>query len=156
MAKARSASDRARPLAPPPLVFAAALAAGWALERARPSGLFARQPVADALLAVAGLALMLWAAVTLARARTTVNPYGRASALVTGGPYRFSRNPIYVADALLCAGVALALGWAWALALVPLAVLVVDVGVIRREEAHLAARFGDEYAAYRARVRRWV
>jgi protein-S-isoprenylcysteine O-methyltransferase Ste14 len=85
-----------------------------------------------------------------------VVPRGHARALVATGPYRLTRNPMYLGLALASAGVVLAAGGAWGYLGVMLAAAVVHVGVIRREEAHLEARFGEAYRQYVARVRRWV
>ena len=72
------------------------------------------------------------------------------------GPFRFSRNPIYVGDWFIFAGVALLLETGWPLVFAPLIWAMLRYGVIRHEEAHLQAKFGDEYSAYKARVRRWL
>ena len=89
------------------------------------------------------------------RARTPVDPYETTTAIVTGGPYRLSRNPGYLGMALTYAGICLLAGALWAL--VPLigAVIVIDRGVIRREERYLQAKFGQEYLRYKAHTRRW-
>ncbi|HEX6629907.1 MAG TPA: isoprenylcysteine carboxylmethyltransferase family protein, partial [Gemmatimonadaceae bacterium] len=83
-------------------------------------------------------------------------PNRPATRLATGGPYRLTRNPMYVSLAALYLGVALFANSWWPVALLPLVLLVVDRAVIAREERYLAAAFPDEYAAYRARVRRWL
>ena len=90
------------------------------------------------------------------RARTNIDPYKPATALVTGGPYRFTRNPIYVAMTLLYVGAALSFRIIPALILLPIALLLLQFGVIRREERYLEAKFGDRYRQYRSRVRRWT
>jgi protein-S-isoprenylcysteine O-methyltransferase Ste14 len=90
------------------------------------------------------------------RSRTSFNPARPATALVTGGPYRFTRNPMYLGMAGAYAGLAVATGVLWALAFLPVVVLTIDRLVIRREERHLAVAFGEEYERYRSRVRRWV
>lgn len=156
---------------PPPLLFALGLALGILLDRVAPwtwaaalPGLSLLGPVtpwglrwtAGALFIMLGLALDLWAVRAFRRARTTVLPWGRASFLVPGGPYRHSRNPMYLGMALVYAGLALGFGSWWAFPLLPLVLLVVSRYVVAREERHLAARFGDEYERYRERVRRWL
>ena len=93
---------------------------------------------------------------TFARHRTTVNPYSGASTLCTRGPFRFSRNPIYLGDWFLLAGVSLLLGTFWPLLFAPLIWIMIRFGVIRHEEVHLEAKFGDAYRDYKARVRRWI
>jgi protein-S-isoprenylcysteine O-methyltransferase Ste14 len=143
----------------PPAPYAAALAGGWWLDR---NGLalaldlgVATRPLGWLLVTV-GLVLFGWTLVTFWRHRTTVNPYKAASSLCTGGPFRFSRNPIYVGDWFILAGVSLLLGTIWPLLFAPLIWLMLRYGVIRHEEAHLEAKFGDGYRAYKARVRRWI
>jgi protein-S-isoprenylcysteine O-methyltransferase Ste14 len=143
---------------PPPLIYAGGFLAGVVLELAFPIG---GLPLAFALLAgVAGgalwLALDVSAMVLFLRSRTSVVPSKPTTALVTSGPYRISRNPMYVGMAVLYVALALALGVIWALALVPVVLLVVDRLVIAREERYLEASFGDEYRAYKLRVRRWL
>jgi len=90
------------------------------------------------------------------RARTNIDPYKPSTALVTGGPYRFTRNPIYVAMTLLYVGAALSFRIIPALILLPVALLLLQFGVIRREERYLEAKFGDRYREYRSSVRRWT
>lgn len=108
------------------------------------------------LLLAAGAGLAAWSFATMRRAHTSPNPYTASAALVTAGPFGWSRNPIYVAQTLLYAGLALAGNSAWPfLWLVPL-LAVMNWGVIGREERYLRDLFGAEYEAYCRRVRRWV
>ena len=143
----------------PPAPYAAALLGGWWLDRnvqALPLDLgAATRPLAWLLVGI-GLALFGWTLATFWRHRTTVNPYKAASSLCTGGPFRFSRNPIYVGDWFILTGAALLLGTAWPLLFAPLIWALLRYGVIRHEEAHLEAKFGDAYRAYKARVGRWI
>jgi protein-S-isoprenylcysteine O-methyltransferase Ste14 len=92
----------------------------------------------------------------LSRAHTPVDPTKPTTALVTEGPFRYSRNPIYVALTLLYVGVALLINALWILLLVVPAGLVLRYGVIAREEAYLTRKFGDAYRHYTAQVRRWL
>ncbi|HMM46368.1 MAG TPA: isoprenylcysteine carboxylmethyltransferase family protein [Thiobacillaceae bacterium] len=143
----------------PPAPYAAALAGGWWLDRrilALPLDLGAATRPLGWLLIGAGLVLFAWTLATFMRRRTTVNPYRAASHLCIEGPFRFSRNPIYVGDWLIFAGVSLILKTVWPLLFAPLIWALLRYGVIRHEEAHLEAKFGDAYRAYRARVRRWL
>jgi protein-S-isoprenylcysteine O-methyltransferase Ste14 len=91
-----------------------------------------------------------------ARGRDAGRPRQAPTAIVTHGPYRRSRNPGYTGFALIYAGISLAGNRRWPLVLLPGVIAVVDRGVIRREEAYLADRFGEEYEAYRRRVRRFI
>jgi len=154
-----SAHLRPSTLILPPAPYAAALLGGWWLDRhvwALPLDLGAATRPLGWLLVGIGLALMVWTLATFQRHRTTVNPYKAASSLCTGGPFRFSRNPIYVGDWFILGGVSLLLATAWPLLFAPLIWAMLRYGVIRHEEAHLEARFGDDYRAYKARVRRWL
>jgi protein-S-isoprenylcysteine O-methyltransferase Ste14 len=90
------------------------------------------------------------------RARTSLVPVRPATALITDGPFRFTRNPLYLGLALLYLGIALWLGVLWPVVLLPALILLVQQIVILREEAYLESRFGEAYRAYRARVRRWL
>jgi protein-S-isoprenylcysteine O-methyltransferase Ste14 len=150
---------RPRTLILPPAPYAAALIGGWWLDRHLLHWTFddgvASRPLGWLWLA-GGLALMLWTLWTFRRHRTTVNPYAGASELCTGGPFRFSRNPIYLGDWFVLVGVALLLNTPWPLVFAPLIWVMLRFGVIRHEEAHLEAKFGDAYRAYKARVRRWL
>lgn len=150
---------RPRTLVLPPAPYAAAMLGSWWLDRhwlPLPWDDGAASHPLGWMWVAAGLLLFLWTLWTLYRHRTTVNPYAGASALCTDGPFRFSRNPIYLGDWLVLAGVALLLNTLWPLAFVPLVWLMLRYGVIRHEEAHLEAKFGDAYRAYKARVRRWL
>lgn len=112
--------------------------------------------LAGGAVALAGVVLMLLAAPQFLRAGTTIVPHDAPSALITGGIYRLSRNPIYLADVLILAG--LVIRWqAWpALLLVPLFVRVLTLRFILPEEARLRAAFGPDYDAWAARTRRWI
>jgi protein-S-isoprenylcysteine O-methyltransferase Ste14 len=100
------------------------------------------------------LALMTFC--VLSRAHTPVDPLKPTTALVTEGPFRYSRNPIYLALTLLYLGVVLLINALGILLLVVPAVLVLRYGVIAREEAYLTRKFGDAYRQYTAQVRRWL
>jgi len=147
-------------LVPPPVVLALIAAAMRGIDRGLDTGRIAftgQAPLAVALLAAGG-GLMVAAAASMFAARTTINPMkpARASKLVTGGVFRWSRNPIYLGDVLILAALAVWLGQIANLALLPVFVAYIGRFQIRPEERALAARFGAEYAAYRARVRRWL
>jgi protein-S-isoprenylcysteine O-methyltransferase Ste14 len=111
---------------------------------------------AGALLVAAGLGLALAAAVEFRRARTTIIPHEEPSAIVTSGVYRLSRNPIYLGDALILTGLGLRWDSVLALVLVPVFVAVITARFIVPEEGRLRARFGAEWEAWAARVRRWA
>lgn len=150
---------RPRTLVPPPAPYAAALVGGWWLDRnVAPMRLDWGAHTASLgwLLVAAGGLLFLSALITLWRHHTTVNPYQAARELCTTGPFRFSRNPIYLGDWLILAGVSLLLRTWWPLLFAPLIWALLRYGVIRHEEAHLEGRFGEAYRRYKTRVRRWI
>jgi protein-S-isoprenylcysteine O-methyltransferase Ste14 len=90
------------------------------------------------------------------RARTSMVPMKPSSALVTTGPYRFTRNPMYLGMAFLYVALAFALGLVWPLILLPVVIAAVDRLVIAIEEAYLVRRFGQPYCDYMTRARRWL
>jgi protein-S-isoprenylcysteine O-methyltransferase Ste14 len=138
--------------------LALALVAGLALDWLYPLPFvpFAgRGWIGGALFAI-GLAVVAWAFVTMRRAGTRVETVEPTTAIVAGGPYRFTRNPIYVAMLLGLLGLAVGFDSLWiALAMVPFYV-VIRYGVVAREEAYLERKFGNVYLGYKAKVRRWV
>jgi len=145
----------------PPALFGTGLAAGFLLKWLVPVRLVPpsfERPVclAGAVLAVLGLACGGWALGTFLKARTTPHPNHPVRALVTWGPYRLSRNPMYVGISVAVAGIALVVNTPWLLAVLPLVWLALSRLVIDREEAYLERRFPDEYRAFRARTRRWL
>lgn len=152
--------DNAGVIAPPPLVFAVGLGLAAALERVLPRPAFPegerRGRRIGFLLLGLGLGLFAATLLTMRRYRTTVHPNRPVATLLTGGPYRISRNPIYLGDVLLYAGAALLLNSRWAFDLLSLVLFVINKGVIDREERYLTRRFGDDYRAYQAKVRRWL
>ena len=142
----------------PPAVYFAPFAVMWAVHWWRPWTIpgGAALTVAGLALMLLGIALTIWAVVTFARAHTTVIPWGQVSAMVATGPFRFSRNPIYLADAIAYLGGTLLLHSWWPLLLLPGVLLVMRRKVIDREERYLTERFGDAYREYQRRVRRWL
>jgi len=107
------------------------------------------------LIAAAG-PIVISALRAFSRAKTTFDVRKPTSAIVTNGPYRFSRNPGYVSLTLLYGGIACLVNSLWVLLMVVPAVTVMHFGVIKREERYLEAKFGDEYREYKTTVRRWV
>jgi protein-S-isoprenylcysteine O-methyltransferase Ste14 len=142
----------------PPVVYALPFALMWALQGWRPwtIGISAPWSVAGLALVISGIALMLWSFITLSRAHTTVIPWEQVSTIVATGPFRFSRNPIYLADAITYLGGSLLIHSWWPLIILPGIVLVMRHNVIDREEAYLTEHFGDLYRQYLLRVRRWL
>ncbi|HEX6588298.1 MAG TPA: isoprenylcysteine carboxylmethyltransferase family protein [Longimicrobiales bacterium] len=143
---------------PPPLVFVAGLLAGWMLERMWPASVFDGRGwwLVAIPLGAAGFALMFAALGLFRRAGTDPLPMRPTTALVFDGPYRFTRNPMYLGMTFVYLALTMLFDLPWALVLLPLVIVVIRTQVIEREERYLEAKFGDEYRAYRDRVRRWL
>ncbi len=143
---------------PPPVIYVAALAIGFVLNYLWPlsplSG-SSRYVIGSVVPLVGGLIMPLVLR-RFRRAGTTFDVRKPASALITEGPYRFSRNPSYVSLTLLYLGIGILLNNGWILILLAPVFLVMDLWVVRREERHLEAKFGEEFLRYKAAVRRWL
>jgi protein-S-isoprenylcysteine O-methyltransferase Ste14 len=140
----------------PPVWLAAHLAGAWLLSRLSPALFGALGRVAGQVLVLAGVLLTIAAVAQMLMARTTFIPRRVPAALVTGGPFSLSRNPIYLADAMILAGAILWLDAALALPLLGSFVWVIQARFIRDEEAQLTAAFGPEFDLWAARTRRWI
>jgi len=142
----------------PPLIYLAALLIGIGLNHWWRIGLLHGQwgSVIGIVLIVAGVVIMPPVLTRFRRANTPFNAHKPASALITDGPYRFSRNPAYVALTLWYLGAGLLLNNGWVLLLAIPVLLLMDRWVIRREEDHLQTRFGEQYLRYKSQVRRWL
>lgn len=108
------------------------------------------------LFVLGGILLVLWAARLFGQAGTTIKPFQEPSALVVRGPYRLTRNPMYVGLVGGLVGIVVLLGSLSPWITIPLFVALMDVRFIRTEEAALERMFGAKYRTYKARVRRWV
>lgn len=150
--------ESANVIAPPPLIFLLALGIGFALGLIFPAPVLPGAPpfAIGLVLTAAGTVLGAAAFAAMRRAHTSPDPSEPTRALVDEGPFRYSRNPIYVAFTLIYSGIAVAFQWWWALALLPLVLIIVERGVIEREEKYLERKFSDAYLQYKRRVRRWL
>jgi len=142
----------------PPLLILLTIVLGLLLDSVFPlfpmmSGM--NEPAGLAIIALA-LASEAWCAATLWRARTTILPHRAVSHLVTAGPYRYSRNPIYVSHVAVTLGVGLLLHASWIVALTPLLATALQKLSIEPEERHLAEKFGADFARYAKSTRRWM
>lgn len=144
-------------IAPPPIIFAGTLGAAFLVDLLVPMRVpkISLEIPGYALLGVGAL-VVLWAFMAMRRAGTSANPNKKSLALVTGGPFRFSRNPVYLGMTLLYFGLALVLNSLWPVVLYPLLLIVMLFGVIFREERYLLLRFGTKYLKYKVAVRRWL
>ena len=142
----------------PPLVYLASILVGALIEFAAPLP-FLPQRLAvplGASIVVVSIALFTSAVAKFRAANTPVPARKPTTAIVRTGPYRFSRNPIYLAFSLLQLGIAIWVNSRWLLATLVVAVALMDYVVIPREEQYLERRFGSEYQEYKASVRRWL
>ena len=154
----RPSSDTAKVLVLPPLLYGVALAVGFLLQWLAPRAILSSDTRywAGGIVLALGLFVAAWGRRHMDRAGTNVNPREPTTALVVSGPFRFSRNPLYVALTLAYAGLAFLANAFWVLVLLVPVLLVLHYGVVRREERYLEAKFGEAYRRYRARVRRYL
>jgi len=152
-------TDTANVIIRPPNAWAVAVLAGLAINWLMPLPFVPAAVSAGWLGAIVfalALALVAWAIAIITRAGSNVPTNLPTTSIVDTGPYRFTRNPIYLSMVLGLIGLAIAFNSLWLLlTLVPFA-LVIRYGVVAREEAYLERKFGDVYRGYRARVRRWL
>jgi protein-S-isoprenylcysteine O-methyltransferase Ste14 len=152
--------DTPRILAPPPLLFFACLLAGWLLGLLWPFQPFeigfAARLIAGSVLYGVALVLAVSALLIMHRHQTPAEPWKPTTQIVNTGPFRFTRNPIYVALVLVLAAIAIQTASGWLMLFVPVLFLLLDRGVVRAEERYLSTKFGEDYLAYMRQVRRWI
>ena len=146
---------------PPPVLFVLTGLCGSAIEANVPLPLSTLlmvpgQMFLGLMAVVFGASLLAWALLTLATMKTAIYPNQAARELVAQGPYRFSRNPMYVALTAMTFGIGLLADNIWILLLLPIALVALTKLVIQREEHYLAEAFGESYRNYQLRVRRWL
>lgn len=152
--------DRPSRIPWPPIIFVVAIVVAVLLHVFWPVPWIGR-PLSDflfaggLLLALVSLAMIVAAIRTLKRANTTFEAHKRADHLVTGGPFSFSRNPIYLGNAAMMIGVGFVFGIAWFIPIALISAWLTQKLAIEPEEKHLDLRFGKAYRDYRKRVRRW-
>lgn len=158
MTTTQSPPDNAGVRFPPPFIYVAVFLVALLVQRLYPVTLLPqgiRRVVAlfclAAWLVISGSSIALFR-----RARTSVMPVKPTTAIVTSGPYGWTRNPLYLALLFLYVGIALWFGLFWVVVSAPLAMILVHLYVIPREERYLEHKFGEEYLRYKARVRRWL
>ncbi len=153
--------DNAGVVAPPPFIYAGGLALGLLLHRLLPIKLLARTPrvitltLGSTCISLA-LSFLLSAIRQMRNANTNINPTHPVTTIVTEGPFRFTRNPIYLGFTLLYIGITLLVNSLLTILLLPIILLLMNVGVIAREESYLERKFGTQYLAYKQHVRRWL
>lgn len=150
--------DHSQAITLPPVIYAGFFAAGIVLDALWPAAVFptAVQYAVGAGLLALGTAIAAPTLLAFRRHRTTLHVHQSTTALITDGPFRWSRNPAYLTLTLFYLSAAVMVDSLWVVALSAPAVLVLTYGVIVREERYLERTFGDAYRRYRARVRRWL
>lgn len=152
-------ADTANVIVRPPIAWALAVLVGLTLQwvvslpfmpASVPAGWI------GGIVFVLALALFAWAIATMTRAGSNVPTSLPTTTIVETGPYRFTRNPIYLGMFLGLVGLAIAFDNLWLLVMLVPFSLVIRYGVVAREESYLERKFGDAYRQYRARVRRWL
>ncbi len=146
---------------PPPIVYVLGFGIGWLVSRRVPLAFLPEEVdavgvVVGLVFIVLGLSVMMAGLITFKRANTAVMPNQGASRLVRSGPYRFTRNPMYVGLTAAYVGGSLYTNLLWPLLLLPGVLFVIVRFVISREERYLRAAFGTEYEAFCREVRRWI
>jgi protein-S-isoprenylcysteine O-methyltransferase Ste14 len=158
MTKQNELPDNPGIIAPPPLIFAIPLAVGILLKLKFPIRFLPRKvaPIPGILLIGTAVAVISQAFPRMRRAGTNVNPTKPTTALVMEGPFKYTRNPLYLSMTLFYVGVATLVNTLWAILLLPFVLYLINSGVINREERYLKRKFGEQYVQYTQRVRRWI
>ncbi len=157
-----SEKDRASVLFFPPAVPALLILAGVGLDAWWPidPGVVLDGPIRYAIggviIAGALLGLGLWAVVVMHRSGQSENPWKPTLSIIERGPFRLTRNPMYLQMVIVCFGCAVLLWNVWILIFTPLCGLILLLVAILPEEAYLERKFGAAYMAYKTRVRRWI
>ena len=152
------AADRPNTAQWPPIIYAATLVIAWIMQRVWPlPNLLPQKAMMIAwLVLLAGLAIGVPALLHFRRVGTPFDPTAPARVLATGGIYRYSRNPMYLAAIICLIAIGMIAHWSWLILIVPFAFVALVKLAIEREEAYLERKFGGDYHAYRARVCRWI
>jgi protein-S-isoprenylcysteine O-methyltransferase Ste14 len=155
----RGNADNPGVIAPPPLIYAGALAASLLANRKLRLPILLPRRLSRALgppLFIGGFLVGLSGVREVRRAGSNVNPSRPVTAIVTGGPYRFTRNPMYLGFTLMYVGISALANALLPILLLPVVQQLMRRGVIEREERYMEGKFGDEYLEYKGRVRRWI
>ena len=150
--------DHAQVMVPPPLVFLGYLIGAVILNRIVPfpaPWTFVLR-IVGGLVVITGILIVVSAFAAMRKAHTTPDASQPVTSFVTTGPYRFTRNPIYLGFSLIYLGFTLLAGTLWGLIASPFLIWTMTEAVIRAEEIYLTEKFGEQYKQYRLRVRQWI
>jgi protein-S-isoprenylcysteine O-methyltransferase Ste14 len=154
--------DSAAVRVPPPLVTVLTIVLGYILGRYLPlvDGYGWPSPdrywIGGAFVVITGAVLGAWPIMIFRRTEQDPRPWTTTPEIIIEGPYKFTRNPMYLMMLFFCAGFSIILAEAWVLALTPVCAAIIFLTAIRHEEVYLEAKFGDSYVDYKRRVRRWI
>jgi protein-S-isoprenylcysteine O-methyltransferase Ste14 len=150
-------ADRPNSVPWPPLIYIGMAIIAVVLNWIRPLGLdWPLLKYIGAILLVIAIAIEVWSFLTFRKHRTTIMPNKGADHLITSGPFAHSRNPIYVANTILVSGIGLYFGNLWLILAAFIAAILTQELAIKREEKHLALKFGEAWRDYTTRVPRWL
>lgn len=158
-AESRPLPDHADVITKPPLIYLAGVLLGLWLGPRVPLRFPLSWPlysIVGVVLGAVALALLAWGVATFRRAGEQLDPHTPTVRILTGGPYRWTRNPLYLGLAVMQVAIGTSLQNAWIVLLTAPVAAVITWGVIVREERYLERKFGDEYRRYRDSVRRWI
>lgn len=151
-------SDSPNVIGRPPIIYLAGLILGLLLRYVKPIEILEGEPLflLGWGLIIVSLVLFVSTIKLFAKKSTNVDPRKPTTFIITSGPYRFSRNPIYVSMTLLYLGITVLVNDYWFLIVLIPVLLIIHYGVIKREENYLADKFGETYVEYKKSVRRWL
>ena len=150
--------DHAGVIFPPPLIYGGFLLIGFVIDFFWPIPVLPDivQYAVGGVLIVLALTIVIPALILFRKGGTAVRPDRPTTAIITSGPFRFTRNPFYLALTVLYAGIAIITDSVWVMGLLIPVLLIMNRGVIAREEKYLDGKFGEEYRRYKETVRRWL
>lgn len=142
----------------PPVMLLVMILVGFALEQLWPLTIGVGQWswLIGPIVAASAIVVFIWAVLTMQRGGGSIPTGEPTEAILSSGPYRFSRNPIYLSMVMLLIGIGFWAASFWFLLLAVIAVLLFNWCVISREEIYLERKFDEEYLSYKSRVRRWL
>jgi len=145
-------------IAPPPLIYLSGLVAGYILNiiYPLPVNIDLPRPFFIFILIGFGLVLLGLSAREIKKVKSNIQPFKPTTALAVSGPYRFSRNPMYLGMILIYIGMGVYMNTLWAFIMLLLVLWAIQYGVVMREERYLERKFGEEYMKYKRKIKRWL